>query len=193
MDHQPASGSGPHPELVSQPVDPDFGPLVRRAVLVSLIGWVTKVTAMIMVARDLNGEIHIRRWGPGIPYLAFNVPRNEFTVITSKSSVALAFVMLVLLVAGILRNRSKIHVAGWCFAMVVTGYSIAIDLLLQRWVGNYTDLKRLRWGVGTFSLMSLLVAWWIAIEHPHSRLVRWRSGLAAGSSDPNLALGEIVE
>jgi hypothetical protein len=173
--------------------DPNFAPMVRRAVLVSLIGWITKVGVMVKVARDVNGETHVRRWGPGIPYLAFKVPRSDFMIITSKSTVALGFVMLALLVVGILHNHSRIHVAGWCFAMVVLGYSLAVDLLLHRWIGNYTDLRRLRWAVGAFSLSSLLVAWWVAVENPHSRLVRWRNALEVSDREENFSLGEVSE
>jgi hypothetical protein len=155
--------------------DPDFRPMVRRAVLVALIGWCTKVVSMLKVNAELGGKLHVRRWGPGVPYFAFEMPRSDFVVLTSKSTVMLSFVLLALLVAGILRNRSRIHVAGWCFSVVALGYSIAADLLLNRWTGHYVDLSRLRWAYAAGCVSCLLIAWWIAIEHPHQRLHDWRN------------------
>jgi hypothetical protein len=165
-------------------VDPNFGPMVRRAAIVAAIGWVTKVASMVKVARDLGGETSVRRWGPGIPYLSFGVPRDQFQIITSKSTVVLALVMLAVLVTGILKNTGRVQVAGWCFAFVVLGNAIAVDLLMQHFVGRYTDTDRLRWAVGCLSLMSLLVAWWIAIERPHGRLIMWRRG----AGEPEVAV-----
>ncbi len=158
----------------SRPADPDFGPMVRRAAFVAVVGWAVKVAMMLKVNRDLGGLLHMKSWGPGIPYMAFETPRSNFMVITSSSTRAMAFVLLAMLVGGLLRNKSKLHVAGWCFAPVALGYSLALDYGLQAWIGNYTDVNRLKWAVGAFCLSLLLVAWWIAVEHPHEALERRR-------------------
>lgn len=154
----------------SRPADPDFRPMVRRATFVAVVGWAVKVGWMLKVNRDLGGLLHMKTWGPGIPYMAFEIPRASFMVITSSSTRAMSYVLLAMLVAGLLRNKSKLHVAGWCFAPVALGYSLALDHYLQATIGNYTDVNRLKWAVGALSLSLLLVAWWIAVEHPHEAL-----------------------
>jgi hypothetical protein len=154
--------------------DPDFSPMVRRAVIVAVVGWIVKVLTMVKVNNDLGGRMEIRRWGPGIPYMAFEINRPGFMQITSASTRVMAIVMVVLLVGGLLRNKSKVHVAGWCFAPVSLAYTLALDYGLHRWVGDYTDLRRLHLGAWLLALSLVLVAWWIAAEHPHERLVRRR-------------------
>lgn len=158
--------------------DPNFSPMVRRAVIVGVIGWVVKIATMIKVNNDLGGQMEIRTWGPGVPYLAFEINRPGFMHITSSSTRVMAMVMVVLLVAGLLRNKSKVHVAGWCFAPVSLASTLGVDYVLHRWIGEYTDPQQLRLAVWLLALCCVLVAWWIAAEHPHERLTHLRNEAA---------------
>jgi hypothetical protein len=153
--------------------DPDFRPLVGRAVITAVVGWVVKVSVMIKVAADAGAGYEVKTLGP-LPYLSFEVNRNTFTQITSKSTVVMVFAMLVLLVAGLLRNRSRIHVAGWSFGFLSMFWTVLVDLLLHRMTGQYTDMARMRWGIGAVILSALLLAWWVVVEKPHTRLTEWR-------------------
>jgi hypothetical protein len=165
--------------------DPSFFPLVKRAAFIAVVGWCVKVVTMLRVNAELGGVPHIRKWGPGIPYLAFEIRREGFQQITSTSTVVMGFVMLAFLVLGLLRNKGRVDVAGWCFAPISLGYAVALDLFLESRQGEYTDLSRLRWAFGVLSLSALLVAWWIAVEHPHEALLQWRrEGGPIGNSSP---------
>jgi hypothetical protein len=164
------------PAVTEPRPDPDFYPLVKRALFIAVFGWCVKVVTMVRVNAELGGIPHIRKWSSGIPYLAFEIDNSGFEKITSTSTVVLSFVMLAFLVSGLLRNKGRMEVAGWCFAPVSLAYTIALDLLMESWRGGYTDLSRLRWAFGSLSLSALLVAWWIASEHPHEALLRWREG-----------------
>jgi hypothetical protein len=160
-------------ELHERRPDPDFRPLVVRAALIAVVGWVIKVGVMIKVAADAGADYEVKTFGP-LPYLSFEVNRNTFTQITSKSTVAMVFAMLAFLVVGLLRNRSRIHVAGWGFGFLSMFWTVVVDLVLHRVTGQYTDMARMRWGIGALILASLLLAWWVMVEQPHSRLNGWR-------------------
>jgi hypothetical protein len=186
---QPTSPSQPKPDRPFQasadrPRDPSFGPMVWRAVIVGIVGWIVKVGSMLRENSALGGIVHIRKWGPGIPYLAFEIRPEGFIQITSKSTVTMAFAMLAMLVNGLLKNKSRIHVAGWCFAPISLAYTLAFDFYMQVRFGSYTDLDRLGWAVGVFALSCVLVAWWIAIERPHSALQQWRQSPIVTSVSP---------
>jgi hypothetical protein len=155
--------------------DPDFRPMVRRAVLVAVVGWLVKTGVMLKVSNDLGGSVSVKRFY-GIPYMSFEIGRNEFTQLTSKSTVAMCVVLSVMLVAGILRNKGRMHVAGWCTAFLSMGWTLLTDITLHFMRGQYTDMRRLKWAVFALIVSALLVAWWIAIEQPHSRLRSWRVG-----------------
>jgi hypothetical protein len=153
---------------------PDVRPLVRRACFVAVVGWVVKVGAMLWFNRSIDGKVSIKQWGPGIPYMSFEIRPGQFMRLTSTSTVALAVAMLVLLVGGLLRNRSRMHVAGWCCASLALGYSLALDIVLQLLNGNYTDMRRLRWAGYGFALSVVLVGWWVIVEKPLTRWKEWR-------------------
>jgi hypothetical protein len=167
----------------------DFAPLVRRAVFVAVVGWATKVCAMLYVNKQTGGVIEFRTWRFGIRYLAFNTSPANFTRITSSSTVALSFVMLALVLAGMLRNSRAVNVGGWMFAPVTLANSIVVDLIMQKNFAPYTDLQRMRWAFGSAALCSVLIVVWIAIEHPHERFVAFTERLKRESSAlvlPNL-------
>jgi hypothetical protein len=167
----------------------DFAPLVKRAVFVAVVGWATKVCAMLYVNKQTGGVIELRTWRFGIRYLAFNTSPANFTRITSSSTVALSFVMLALVLAGMLRNSRAVNVGGWMFAPVTLANSIVVDLIMQKNFAPYTDLQRMRWAFGSAALCSVLIVVWIAIEHPHERFVAFTERLKSESSAlvrPNL-------
>jgi hypothetical protein len=153
---------------------PNVGPLVRRACFVAATGWLVKVGTMLWVNRTMDGKVSIKRWGPGIPFLSFEIRPGQFMRLTSTSTVALAVAMLVLLVGGLLRNRSRMHVAGWCCASLALGYSLAADIILHVLNGNYSDMRRLRWAIYLFALSVVLVGWWVIVEKPIGRWKEWR-------------------
>jgi hypothetical protein len=189
MDDSPidATADDPSSGVVRPYPDPNFFPLVKRATFIAVVGWTVKMATMLRVNADLGGVPHVRKWGPGIPYLAFEIQRRGFKQITSTSTVVMGFVMLVLLVGGLLRNKGRLDVAGWCFAPISLGYAVGLDLLMDTWQGEYTDLSRLRWAFGVLSLSAVLVTWWIAVEHPHEALLRWREeGGAVGNISPTV-------
>jgi hypothetical protein len=158
-------------------------------VFVAVVGWATKVCAMLYVNKQTGGVIEFRTWRFGIRYLAFNTSPANFTKITSSSTVALSFVMLALVLAGMLRNSRAVNVGGWMFAPVTLANSIVVDLIMQKNFAPYTDLQRMRWAFGSAALCSVLIVVWIAIEHPHERFVAFTERLKSESSAlvrPNL-------
>ena len=149
----------------------DFSPMLRRACIASLIGFAVKVAVMWRVAIDVHARVYVRSWF-GIPYLALTVGRNAFTRVTSSSTVALGFVVLLIVVFAILRTGDVVRTAGWLFAIVGLLMTLATDALLQRIERPYTDPQRVRWATGSLALCLLLTAVWVAFERPDRVLSR---------------------
>ncbi len=149
----------------------DFSPMLRRACIASMIGFAVKVAVMWWVAVDVHARVHIRSWF-GFPYLALTVGRTAFTRVTSSSTVALGFVVLLIVVLAVLRTGDVVRTAGWLFAIVGLLTTLAMDALLQRIERPYADPQRIRWASGSLALCLLLAAAWVAFERPDRYLSR---------------------
>ena len=149
----------------------DFSPMLRRACIASVVGFAIKVAVMWRVAIDVHARVYVRSWF-GIPYLALTVGRNAFTRVTSSSTVALSFVVLLIVVLAVLRTGNVVRTAGWLFAIVGLLTTLAMDALLQRIERPYTDPQRIRWATGSLALCLLLTAVWVAFERPDRVLSR---------------------
>jgi hypothetical protein len=160
-----------------------FGPLVRRALLVAVLGWTTKVGTMLYVNNSLGGKVKIRTWRMGIRYFAFQTPRANFTRITSSSTVMLSLVMLAVLIVAMFKNSHPVNVGGWMFAPIATGNALIADLVMQRYSAPYLDWERLRWAFGSAALSCVLIFVWIAIEHPHERFIAFTDRMRLHGTD----------
>lgn len=164
----------------------DYSPMLRRACIASFIGFSVKVLAMWRVSADVHAVARIRSWF-GIPYLALTVGRGSFTRVTSSSTVALAFVVMIIVVLAVLRAGDVMRTAGWLFAIVGLASTIVVDAVLHHVERPYTDPQRLRWATGSLALCLFVAVAWVLFEHPLKIFLdqsKLPEGLSATRSHP---------
>ena len=144
---------------------PDVFPLWRRSVWTIGLALILKIVSATIIAATLGVHTKIRRMS-FLPVLAYDTNRAEFTMITSRSTLAMGGGLVAAFLVVLVRHFRHQHIAGAAVGVLAATNALLVDLVLQHAWGGYVDESIVRWNLLLLGGGWLLVAAWFALDRP---------------------------
>lgn len=143
----------------------DVSPLWRRSVWTIGLALTLKIASATIIAATLGVHTQVRRMSI-LPVLAYDTNRAEFTMITSRSTLAMGGGLVAAFLVVLVRHFRQQHIAGSAVGVLAATNGLLVDLVLQHAWGGYVEASIVRWNLLLLGGGWLLVAAWCAVDRP---------------------------
>lgn len=143
----------------------DIAPLLGRSIGTIVLALAVKLAAATVIAAMLGVRTHIQRMWV-LPVLAYDTGGRAFAKITSRSTLAMAAVLVFAFLATLVRHSRQQRIAGSAVGVLAATNALLVDLVLERTWGNYVENSTVRWNLLVLGAGWLLVGAWLAIDRP---------------------------
>ena len=143
----------------------DVSPLWRRSVWTIGLALTLKIVSATVIAATLGVHTQVRRMSI-LPVLGYDTNRAQFTMITSRSTLAMGGGLLAAFLVVLVRHTRQQHIAGSAVGVLAATNALLVDLVLQHAWGGYVNASIVRWNLLLLGGGWLLVGAWLAIDRP---------------------------
>jgi hypothetical protein len=135
-----------------EPAEPSYDALVAAALVAAVAVLLAKIVGTIVMANFLGATILLQLWGGFFPYVAIvPQPVSDFPTIVTTSTIFMAFVAAVLMLAPVVRPHHWDRLRIW-------GRAVGLGIVLNTFILEI--LRHARWG----DVVDWNLAWIVPLE-----------------------------
>ncbi len=149
--------------------EPSYEALVGAALVAAVAVLLAKIVATVVMANFLGATILLQLWGGFFPYVAIvPQPVSDFPTIVTASTIFMAFVAVVLMLAPVVRPQhwDRMRIWGRAVGLGIVLNTFILEIMRHFWWGEVVDWK-LAWIVPMeLAVGAALLA--LALKQPRS-------------------------